>query len=169
MCDDHGDHGQLGGLDTQSLRCRAGLDPRGSVDLQPELLDGRGCYVYLLWAHGPATSLHGCHRQKGAPCALRKMAMGESLPCTGPGKGLSTMCGKSRLGIENGIVALPVFCHTRCNNAQGPVLGRSSSSIQLAPRKASVCHRVRKWRYEAPKSKSTAEYLTPAVTGAMEW
>ena len=85
------------------------------------------------------------------------------------GKGLLTMCGKGKLGIENGIVALPIFCHTRYNNAQGPVLGRSSSRIQLAPRKASVCHRVRKWRYEAPKSKSTAEYLTPAVTGAMEW
>ncbi len=74
----------------------------------------KGLLLYLLWAHGPATSVHGCHRQKGAPCALRETAVGGSLPCTGPGKGSSTMCGKSRLGIENGIVALPVFCHTRC-------------------------------------------------------
>ena len=142
---------------TQSLRCRAGARSAvvcGSLAGTP---GWKGLLRFLLWAHGPATSLHGCHRQKGAPCALRKTAVGESLPCTGPGNGSSTMCGKSRLGIENGIVALPIFCHTRYNNAQGPVLGRSSSRIQLAPRKASVCHRVRKWRYEAPKSKSTME------------
>ena len=33
-----------------------------------------------VWAHGPATSVRGCHRQKGAPCALRETAVDESLP-----------------------------------------------------------------------------------------
>ena len=32
------------------------------------------------WAHGPATSVRGCHRQKGAPCALRETAVDVCLP-----------------------------------------------------------------------------------------
>ena len=78
-CDDHGDHGQSGawipGRWAQSgarftVVCGSSAGSRG----------WKAAATLSEWAHGPATSVRGCHRQKGAPCALRETAVDESLP-----------------------------------------------------------------------------------------
>ena len=78
QCDDHGDHGQSGawipGRWAQSgarftVVCGSSAGSRG----------WKAAATLSEWAHGPATSVRGCHRQKGAPCALRETAVDVSL------------------------------------------------------------------------------------------
>ena len=75
QCDDHGDLGHLRSLipsrfDAERGSIRGGL----WIFSRNSWMEGAAATLSV-WAHGPATSVRGCHRQKGAPCALRETAV----------------------------------------------------------------------------------------------